>query len=185
MSEKYKTFESDAPYFITMTIVRWLPLLSLPEFSSIVLESLRHCTIHKGLTIFGYCLMPSHLHLIVQSEKVTLGSVIRDFKKYTAVKIAQVCKCDPDKSGYLEVFRQEAASIERNTNLKIWQDGYHPEIIFSNDFFFQKLNYIHQNPVVAGFVSNPEDYYFSSARNYAGLDAPLEIVLESQRLITY
>jgi len=133
---------------------------------------------HKGLTLFGYCLMPSHLHLIAQSEKASPGSIIRDIKKFTAVKMAQVCKCDPDKAGFLEIFRQEATHIERNTHIKVWQDGYHPEIIFSNAFFFQKLNYIHMNPVVAGLVSTPEDYYFSSARNYAGLSAPLDIILE-------
>lgn len=185
MSEKYKTFESDAPYFITMTIVRWLPLFHMPEFSSIVIDSLKHCITHKGLAIYGYCLMPDHLHMIAQSGEGSLGSIVRDIKKFTAIKIAQVCKCDPTKTGYLDIFREEATHIERNTHIKVWQDGYHPEIIFSNDFFFQKLNYIHLNPVVGGLVSSPEEYYISSARNYAGLSAPLDIILESQRLISY
>jgi hypothetical protein len=47
------------------------------------------------------------------------------------------------------------------------------------------MNYIHNNPVVAGLVSRPEEYYFSSARNNAGLDAPLEIIFESLELKSY
>jgi hypothetical protein len=85
----------------------------------------------------------------------------------------------------LLVFQNKANETKRNKKVKIWLDGYHPELIFSNKFFFQKLNYIHNNPVAAGLVLKPEDYYYSSARNYAGLSAPLEIIFESQELICY
>jgi len=85
----------------------------------------------------------------------------------------------------LLVFQNKATETKRNKFVKVWLDGYHPEIIYSNKFFFQKLNYIHNNPVTAGLVKRPEDYYYSSARNYAGLDAPLEIIFESQELKSY
>ena len=65
------------------------------------------------------------------------------------------------------------------TNYKFWQDGNHPEEISSNIFFTEKLDYIHNNPVVDLIVEKPEDYYFSSARNYAGLNNQIEIVIES------
>ena len=52
----------------------------------------------------------------------------------------------------------------------------------SERHFWATMNYIHNNPVAAGLVSVPEDYYYSSARNYAGLNAPLEIIFESQEL---
>ena len=55
--------------------------------------------------------------------------------------------------------------------------GYHAEHIFSNKFIKQKIEYIHHNPVKDKTVTLPEDYYFSSARNYAGLENELEIVL--------
>jgi hypothetical protein len=47
------------------------------------------------------------------------------------------------------------------------------------------MNYIHNNPVAAGLVAKPEDFYYSSARNYAGLDAPLDIIFESQQLTRF
>ena len=58
-----------------------------------------------------------------------------------------------------------------------WQDGYHAEIIETNWFIKQKVNYIHNNPVKEKVVGLPEDYYFSSARNYAGLDNELDVVI--------
>jgi hypothetical protein len=59
----------------------------------------------------------------------------------------------------------------------VWQDGYHAEIVETNWFIQQKVNYIHFNPVKDKTVTLPEDYYFSSARNYAGLDNELEVIL--------
>jgi REP element-mobilizing transposase RayT len=129
--------------------------------------------------------MPSHPHLIVKSLKKPLESVIRDIKKYTATRIVQLLKSSQKNHEYLLVFQNKASAIKRNKYIKVWLDGYHPEIIFSNKFFFQKLNYIHKNPIVAGLVANHVDYYYSSARNYAGLDAPLEIIFESQELTGY
>ena len=185
MSEKYKVLDADAPYFITLTIVEWLPLFSFPEFTKIVVDSLKHCIAKKGLLIYGYCIMPTHIHLIVQSHLRPLESTIRDVKKFTATSIVNTAKSNEKHIGYLKVFQNAAIGIKRNKYFKVWQDGYHPEIIFSNKFFFQKLNYIHNNPVVAGLVNCPEDYYYSSARNYAGLDAPIDIIFESQQLISY
>jgi hypothetical protein len=48
----------------------------------------------------------------------------------------------------------------------VWQAGYHPEAIFSQDFAWQKIDYIHNNPVRAGLTAAPEDWQFSSARAY-------------------
>ena len=71
------------------------------------------------------------------------------------------------------------------TNFKLWQEGNHPEEINSNRFFIEKLDYIHNNPVEDLVVERPEDYFFSSARNYVGLSNPLEIVRETIRWKSY
>ena len=182
MSERYKAFDAEAPYFITLTLVEWVHLFNIRQFATIVVDSLKFCVQNKGLLIYGYCIMPSHAHLIVQSQKNTLGSIIRDFKKFTAAEIVKIMKESGNYHEELLVFQYKATETKRNKTVKVWLDGYHPEIIYSNRFFFQKLNYIHNNPVVAGLVSRPEDYYYSSARNYAGSDAPLEIIFESMEL---
>jgi len=75
--------------------------------------------------------------------------------------------------------------MHRIKDYKFWKDGSHAMLIYSPEFFYQKLDYIHKNPVKAMIVEYPEDYLFSSARNYAGRTALLDIILETPRLITY
>ena len=58
---------------------------------------------------------------------------------------------------------------------RFWQTGNHPVEIWSDEVFYQKLNYLHENPVVSGFVVKAEDWLYSSARNYASLSSVLEI----------
>ena len=185
MSERYKALESGAPYFITLTLVKWLPIFKLPAVSDIVINSLKFCQEKKGLKIFGYCIMPSHIHLIARTDDMAIGYIIRDFKKYTAFRIAEATENDKSLRKYYRVFLETATTTGRNKQVKVWLDGYHPEVINSSKFFYQKLNYIHHNPVEAHLVERAEDYYLSSARNYAELDAPLVIVLETRELLSY
>lgn len=82
----------------------------------------------------------------------------------------------------LSYFKKAAENLKNVKDYKFWQDGNHAEMIESNKFFDQKLNYIHNNPVDEQIVERPEDYLWSSARNYAGLSSYLKIVKESVKL---
>jgi hypothetical protein len=69
---------------------------------------------------------------------------------------------------------------KKNSNNKewqLWQQDNHPIELWDNYMRKQKLKYLHENPVVSGFVSKPEDYLYSSARNYTGEKGLLEIIL--------
>jgi hypothetical protein len=77
----------------------------------------------------------------------------------------------------LAYFEKACEHLKREQQYKVWQDGYHAEHIYSNFYIKQKINYIHDNSVKEKLVALPEDYYFSSARNYAGLDNDLKIIL--------
>jgi putative transposase len=66
----------------------------------------------------------------------------------------------------LKYFLTAARRVGKGNIFKIWQSGSHPEAITTRDFFFQKLNYIHNNPVRKGYVARPEHWLYSSARNY-------------------
>jgi putative transposase len=50
-------------------------------------------------------------------------------------------------------------------------------LLISNKFKQQKLDYIHNNPVAAGLVDEPEFYKYSSASDYAGQKGLLKIKL--------
>jgi putative transposase len=64
-----------------------------------------------------------------------------------------------------------------NQSRQIWTNDNQPEECFSEDFTLTKLNYIHENPVRAGIVRNPEDYIYSSAGDYEGVKGILDVEL--------
>lgn len=124
--------------------------------------------------------MHSHIHLLCKATNgVILSDIIRDFKKHTSKKIIQTIIEKPEsrREWMLDYFKKSCEHLKRNQEYKVWQDGYHAEIVSSNYFIKQKIEYIHNNPVKDKIVTQPEDYYFTSARNYAELSNDLEVVL--------
>lgn len=115
-----------------------------------------------------------------------MSAFLRDFKKFTSKKIVKLVKDGHEnrRDWILMRFKNSCEHLAREQQYKVWQDGNHPILISSSYLFYQKVNYIHNNPVKAKLVINPEDYMFSSARNYAELDYLLEVVVEPQQLIT-
>jgi len=187
MSEKYKTYEKEKPYFVTLTIVGWVDVFTRKSHKITIVDALKYCQRNKGLEIFGWCLMSSHLHMIVRAnDKYELWEILRDFKKFTARKILNQIIGDAEsrREWMLRYFEFSGKHLKRVKKYKFWQDGNHAEIIYSPKFFYNKLNDIHRNPVNDLIVEKEEDYLFSSARNYADLDSLIEIIKESKQLIT-
>jgi putative transposase len=167
MSEKYKFYDPAGMYFVTMSIVGWVDLFTRPELKHVIIDSLRYCQKEKGLVIHAWCLMPSHLHLIISSEN-KLSDILRDFKKHTSKEIIKTIEQihESRKGWILDLFREVADHLKRVKSYKVWQDGNHPEILTSAKFTRQKLDYLHDNPVMDEIVDEPEEYRFSSARDY-------------------
>ena len=180
MSTKYKATTSEECYFITITTVGWIDVFTRLNQKYNIINALNYCQQNKGLEIYAYVIMSSHIHLLCKAtDGFILSDVIRDFKKFTSKKILQICIEEPEsrREWMLNYFQKACEHLKRGQNFKVWQDGYHAEIVETNWFIKQKVDYIHSNPVKDKTVSLPEDYYFSSARNYAGLDNDLEVIL--------
>ena len=171
MSEKYKVGESQIPHFITTTIVDWVDLFTRPVYKDIIIDSLQHCSANKGLIVHAYCVMPSHLHLILSTEEdVLLQDVMRDFKKFTSKQLIKAIEQvgESRKEWMLKKFAFAAKRIRRGVSYKVWQDGFHPVELSTIAIMEQKLEYTHMNPVVEGYVFAGEDWVYSSAAHYAG-----------------
>jgi REP element-mobilizing transposase RayT len=125
--------------------------------------------------------MSNHLHLIAGTkEGFRLSNILRDFKKFTSKEIVSAIQENPQesrKNWMLNRFEFAGRYDNKITNYKFWQEGNEAKEIHTNYFLEQKLNYIHNNPVKAEIVARPEDYLFSSARDYAGEKGLLEVVL--------
>ncbi len=97
MSDKYKMHEQGKAYFLTLTVVEWIDVFTRNNHKLAIVDSLRFCQKNKGLEIFAWCLMPSHLHMIARSNgKNELVSILRDFKKYTSRKIIDQIINEPE-----------------------------------------------------------------------------------------
>jgi REP element-mobilizing transposase RayT len=90
MSNKYKIRDTDKAYFITSTVVGWIDVFTRPNHKMLIVQSLRHCIKNKGLAIYAWCLVQSHLHMICRAENgFHLSNILRDFKTYTSKKIIE------------------------------------------------------------------------------------------------
>jgi putative transposase len=156
------------PYFVTCTIGEWLPIFKEACYQKIVLDALAFIRESKHTQLNAFVLMSSHLHAVLwPEEKINLSDVLRDFKRFTSRAISAQANLSKD-SQLISKFtnNREKHRAQDVSQFQVWQDGFHPEAIFTEDFARQKIDYIHMNPVKAGLVSRPEDWPFSSARAY-------------------
>ena len=109
-----------------------------------------------GLCVYGYVVMPEHVHLLVnEPERGCLSQMLQSLKQSVARTLAL----------------RAAESF--------WQARYYDFNVWSERKFVEKLRYIHRNPVTRGLVERPEDWAWSSFRHYlTGADGVVEI--ESQ-----
>jgi REP element-mobilizing transposase RayT len=126
--------------------------------------------------------------MILSAEgQYTLSEILRDFKKYTSKALVKQIEEEPEsrREWMLEQFSRAGEHLKRIKDYKFWQDGNHAKEIYGNNFLEEKLDYIHNNPVEEMIVAKPEEYLFSSARNYAELDNVLEVCLISRKWKTH
>jgi len=169
---RYRVFESNYPYSITCTVIDWLDLIKPDVIKQIIIDSLSFFREEKAIKIFAFVIMHNHLHLILSSDNLS-GNICR-FKSFTVKQIIKYYK----NIGEIQILQKLTAAnpaYHRNCKHQFWQEGYCPKQIMSLDIFQQKIDYIHLNPVRKGYVGSPEEWKWSSARNYAGLDSVLEI----------
>jgi len=168
-------------YFVTDTVVDWVDIFSRPSYRHIILESLQYCQKEKGLIIYAWVLMTNHLHAIVGStEKNRVSDIWRDFKKFTSKEIVRTLLIDNTESRQewmLNRFEYSGKNDKKIKNYRFWQEGNDAQGIYLNDYFNQKLNYIHNNPVKAEIVNRAEDYRYSSATDYAGGKGLLDVMV--------
>jgi len=178
MPTGYQIKNQEAAHYLTIQIVYWIDLFSRKTYRDIIIKSLKYCSKHKGLELFGYVIMSNHIHIIVRSTTSDLSGVLRDFKKYTSKQIIEEMTNNPEsrKEWMLRLFGHAAKRQNKKGDYQVWTHENHALELYGNEFIQQKLEYIHNNPVRAGIVKNAEDYIYSSASYYAGQESILDII---------
>jgi len=172
MSRNYKFHNPDAAYFVSFAVVEWLDVFTRNEYKNILLDSLQFCQKEKGMEIYAWCIMTNHVHLVFRSttsQKPEL--LLGDFKRFTSkaiVKAITNSSKESRKGFLLEQFLKAGLKSSNVEKYQFWRHDNKPIELWSNKVIFEKINYIHQNPVVVGLVFRPEDYRYSSAIDYSG-----------------
>ena len=179
LSRKYKFSDHEGVYFVTFAVVNWIDVFTRKEYRDIVVDSLNFCKKEKGLILFAWCLMSNHIHLIIQAEQGKfLSDILRDFKKFTSKTLLKAIsgnKFESRKNWMMPIFRANGEANCNNEKFQFWQQDNHPIVLFTPRFIGQKLFYLHNNPVKAGIVDEPEEYIYSSARNYNGKTGLIDV----------
>ena len=179
MSTKYKFLDPEGIYFVSFATVQWIDIFTRLEYKEIFCDIIRYCQLNKGLIIHAWCLMSNHVHLIFSAkEKGTHSDILRDLKKFTAKKIVEAIKNNPSESQKKWILEKLYFAGSQNSNNKyvqLWQQDNHPIEIFSPKVISQKIEYVHNNPIVAGIVSEAHHYLYSSACDYIGIKGLIEV----------
>ena len=169
MSTKYKFRDQNEIYHVTFTVINWIDVFIRNEYKEIIINSWKHCIDHKGLEIYGWCILTSHIHMIIGSNKNKLETIVRDMKKHTSEQMQYAIQNNKNESRrewMLGMMKDAGKANNNNANFQFWIQNSHPIVLDKIEIAWQRLEYIHNNPVVAGFVDKAEEYVHSSARDY-------------------
>lgn len=172
MALKYKIEDQTELYFVTFTVVNWIDMFIRNNYREIFLDSVRYCQLNKGLRVGAWVIMTSHVHMIICTKGDNkLQDIIRDLKSYTSrhIRLAvESSTIESRKEWMMWMFKKEGSANSNNKDYQFWIQDNHPIQLSSAQMLLQRLNYIHNNPVEAGFVSQAEHWLYSSAADYGG-----------------
>ncbi len=181
MSRNYKFHNPEGLYFISFSTVFWVDVFVRRIYFDCIVENLNHCVDNKGMEVYAWCIMPSHVHLVFKSNIQKPDELIRDFKSFTSKRLIALIAENPQESRrewLLNSFRKAAVANSNNKINQFWQQNNNPIELWSAPVIQQKIDYTHNNPVEAGFVDNDYEYLHSSARDYCGIKGQVKVIVD-------
>ena len=144
---KRLSISGPAVAFVTTTVFDWQPVLTRDAAAEVIVDELRKMTSFFEVSIIGYVIMPSHIHLLLGFKSIeNLSKCIQTFKSISSRRIKDL----------------RIRELERN-DFRLWQPRFDDLIVVSEEQFKVKTEYIHNNPVKAGLTQRAEDWPYSSA----------------------
>ena len=187
MSRKYKFTDSSVLHFVTFAVTNWIDLFVRDEYRKILIDSIAFCQANKQLELYGWCIMPSHVHLIIGTPGDSLSNIMRDLKRHTSEELHKAIannKTESRKEWILWMMERAAKKNSNTAKFQLWNAESHPVALPTPKIAHQKLEYTHYNPVAAGFVRRSTDWVYSSAIDYNGGKGLLDVILLDPMIIT-
>jgi REP element-mobilizing transposase RayT len=150
-------------FFFTATINNWNHLLQQNSYKEVIIQSLDYLSRTNKLDVFAFVIMPNHIHLIWRTNEMNGKETVQgSFLKYTAHTFKE--KLKKEDSALLSAYAVDA----KNKKYEFWQRDSLAVHLYTSEVAYQKLEYIHLNPLAEHWqlVTDPYDYYYSSASYY-------------------
>lgn len=163
---------------MSFATVNWIDIFTRQLYFNVLVDSVNYCRAEKGMELYAYCFMPSHVHFIFRSANEQPSELLRDFKRHTSKKVIETIENNPQESRkewLLWMFKRAGTKNAATSKYQFWQHHNKPIELWSKKVIKQKIDYIHNNPVESGFVTNAIDWKYSSARNFQEDHTVLEI----------
>lgn len=174
VTPKFQLSRDSQALFITAVAKDRLPVFRTDAIKLVTCNALDEARSSGNFLIFGYVIMPDHLHLLTDCPK-TSAEVLRYVKGLIGRRVIDHLKAHGYESSLAKLRHEQ---WKRKHTYSLWQHEKNVFSIFSEAMFMQKVNYIHLNPVRAEMCDRPVDYRWSSARFWRRLeneDEPLRI----------
>jgi putative transposase len=152
---RYQIYESPTPYFLTSTIINWIPIFTRPATVQIILDSFVYLQQERNVKLYAYVILENHLHWVAQADD--LSKEISNFKSYTAKMIVRYFE-EYQVKKILQQFHFYKKNHKKDREHQVWEEGSHPQLLSSMEMLTQKIDYIHFNPVKRGYVDKPEEW---------------------------
>lgn len=179
MSRKYKFHNKSGLYFVSFAVVYWMDIFIREEYCSIFIDAIKFYEKDR-LELFSFCIMSSHVHLIFRDKENEPEKLLGNIKRYSSRKIQEAIENNPlesRKEWLIWMMERAATKVSNVSKRMFWQHHNQPIELWSQSVILQKLSYIHQNPVTAGFVTEAESWKYSSAINYSGGKGVIDVLL--------
>jgi putative transposase len=163
MRTRYKALNNESLFFITSTIVDWIPIFTSDKYYNILIDTIKFYQSKNKIQIFAYVFLEEHFHMIVKSNDFM--KTVQLIKMYSAKEIIRNLK-DDKQFLILDKLQANKKVYKTNSEYQVWQEGYKPKEILTEKMLEQKINYIHYNPVKKGYVTEMEKWKYSSAGYY-------------------
>jgi len=183
MSNWRPNFQSEHLYFVTTKAVDYVHLFQSGIVKRLLVDAFDCFRAQKRFRLFCFVIMPNHFHCIAQfSADDPLADVLRDLKRHTSDRLIRHLKAEGNQKA-LDWLASKVGHPDKQS-YKVWEDGYNAKDVVSEDFLFQKMEYIHNNPCQPhwGLSTTPAGYIWSSARFYL-TDEPSIIPIDDVRKV--
>lgn len=181
--KKVKHYDNGEPHFLTFSCFRRLPLLSRDRTRNWFIETLQAARKRHGFHLWAWVIMPEHIHVLLWPPFDLISLDPRSMRGRVSGILSSVKRPVGEKGiEYLrenspEYLRKLAVSNGGQIEYRFWQSGSgHDENVSDPISLHALVDYVHRNPVRRGLVDRPEDWRWSSARDWHRLaDSPLEV----------